>query len=52
MGANIIQFFEIISLNSLACIEHTDQAKTSTFTPLSNVWGVRADLGLFFESTD
>ena len=52
MGANIIQFFEIISLNSLACIEHTDKAKTSTFTPLSNVWGVRVDLGLFFESTD
>ena len=52
MGANIIQFLETISLNSLACIEHTDQAKTSTFTPLSNVCGVRADLGLFFETAD
>ena len=52
MGANIIQLLEIISLNSLACIEDTDRAKTSTFTPPSNVWGVRVDLGLLFESAD
>jgi len=38
MGANIIQFLEIISLNSTACIKHKDQAKTSTSAPLSNVW--------------
>ena len=49
MGANIIQLLEIISLNGLACIEHTE---TSTFTPLSNVWGIRVDLGLLFESAD
>ena len=49
MGGNIIQFLEIISLNGLACIEQTE---TSTFTPLSNVWGIRVDLGLLFESAD
>ena len=49
MGANIIQLLEIISLNGLACIEHTE---TSTFTPLSNVWGIHVDLGLLFESAD
>ena len=35
MGANIIQFLETTSLNSLACIEHTDRAKTSTSTGFS-----------------
>ena len=30
-GANIIQFLATISLNSLACIEHTDPAKTSVY---------------------
>ena len=41
MGANVIQFLETTSLNSLACIEHTDRAKTSTSAPLSNVWRSR-----------
>ena len=41
MGANIVQFLEITSLNSLACIEHKDQVKTSSSVPLSNFWRSR-----------
>ena len=53
MGANIIQFLATISLNSLACIEHTDWAKTSVYfhTTVKSL-GRSRWLGFIIESED